>query len=529
MLNLIVERVFSVLSRESGLVTANIPDIYLMACQDNIESFQSLRPHQWQAWHCFLAQLAALALLRAGESTLPSSAARWAELLRGLTPEWADDQPWQLVVDDWQQPAFLQFPTPAGSEAQYKKTLPTSDQLDMLLTSKNHDLKTGAALHSTAENWVYALINLQTTEGFLGAGNYGISRMNGGFSSRCFMGLAPQGGLGAHLCRDIQALLRGREELCETYSAIYPSPDNGMGILWCAPWDGLSSLDTAALDPYYIDTCRRVRLSQSSDRLVAKTANSQSARIAAKELNGNTGDPWAPVQQADPPKAVTLDASGFHYRRVTDLLFGDWTQPLMCQAAPDEKKQDMQLVCSDFVRGQGITEGLHQRRIPFSEALMRGLFGAKRESLGLLAKSQIEHAAFVQKTLRTAVAVISAAGAGYETGRVDLKSLSDQDRSRAKTTEKHFEHYVDEHFFAPLNTAWTAEGESRETLNRQWVEELILRARVLLKEAEHAVPCPQIHRRRAIAAAHTYFNGMLFSKYEWLSDKVQLITEKELT
>jgi CRISPR system Cascade subunit CasA len=44
---------------------------------------------------------------------------------------------------------------------------------------------------ATPEHWFYALLTLQTMQGFLGAGNYGISRMNGGFASRPSVGLAP--------------------------------------------------------------------------------------------------------------------------------------------------------------------------------------------------------------------------------------------------------------------------------------------------------------------------------------------------
>lgn len=527
MTNLLTEPVFTIRSNDQTQHQLPLGDVFERAVRDDIHSFEALRPHQWQSWHCFLAQLGALALLRAGKSSLPTSADQWAGLLRGLTPEWTDDEPWQLVVDDWQKPAFMQFPTPKGSEAEYKNKLLASDQLDMLVTSKNHDLKIGAARHPTAQDWVFALINLQTTEGFLGAGNYGISRMNGGFSSRCFVGLSPPGGFGAHLSRDIMSLLRCRDEICELHLPTYPTPAAGRPLLWCDTWDGKSGLSMSKLDPYYIDTCRRVRFTKDNDQLVANTATSKTARLDAKALNGNTGDPWAPVSKDDTPKSITLDAGGFHYKRIVDLLYGDWVLPPMCKASTDERTRDMQLVCSAFVRGQGVTEGLHQRRIPLAESVLRGLFGAGRATFGELAKAQIADAAFVQKSLRDAVSIISAGGAGYGNGRIDLKTLKDGHRESAKLATKHFEQYVDTAFFAALNEAWEAQGEQRTEVTRNWKRQLVERARALLYEAEYAVPCPRIHRRRAIAAAHAYFNGVTYHQYDWLRPKPTANPEKE--
>ena len=81
----------------------------------------------------------------------------------------------------------------------------TPDDLDVLVTSKNHDLKQTMALDCAVEDWIFALVNLQTMAGFLGSGNYGIARMNGGFSARVCLGLAPvDGQMGAHLCNDIR-------------------------------------------------------------------------------------------------------------------------------------------------------------------------------------------------------------------------------------------------------------------------------------------------------------------------------------
>ena len=63
-----------------------------------------------------------------------------------MTPGYPDDEPWQLVVDDITKPAFMQPPaSSAEREKDYKSSVATPDELDMLVTSKNHDLKAAVA------------------------------------------------------------------------------------------------------------------------------------------------------------------------------------------------------------------------------------------------------------------------------------------------------------------------------------------------------------------------------------------------
>ena len=135
--------------------------------------------------------------------------------------------------------------------------------------------------------------------GFLGAGNYGIARMNGGFSARPCLGLAPAaGGLGAHLIHDLRRMLAGRATLLDTYPE-YFNAAHGLALVWLEPWDGANSLDLRSLDPYFIEICRRVRLRVEGSVIVGWTAASKAARIAAKDAHGNLGDFWTPVNRQD--------------------------------------------------------------------------------------------------------------------------------------------------------------------------------------------------------------------------------------
>ena len=147
---------------------------------------------------------------------------------------------------------------PDGLEKCGKKITP--DDLDILVKSKNHDVKQTIVLDSSLEDWVFALVSLQTMAGFLGSGNYGITRMNGGFSARPCLGLAPSdGGIGAHLRFDICRMLNYRDQMLEKYRPNYKK-QNGFALIWLEPWDGVEQFDLRQLDPYFIEICRRVRL-----------------------------------------------------------------------------------------------------------------------------------------------------------------------------------------------------------------------------------------------------------------------------
>lgn len=217
-----------------------LPGVLAALARDEIESFPALRPHQSMFWHMFLVQLGALALQRGGQSEIPLTEAAWADLLRGLTPAYRDDEPWCLVVSDWSKPAFMQPPVPNGIKL--GSDVPTPDSLDLLITAKNHDLKQAVSREGNPQDWVFALISLQTGDGYGGRDNHRIARMNGGFSSRAMLTLAPlpldsrrvmSPRNGAWMRREISVLLETRRKVLEDTSLNYA--DDGLALSNCSP------------------------------------------------------------------------------------------------------------------------------------------------------------------------------------------------------------------------------------------------------------------------------------------------------
>ena len=511
MLNILNEPVIRADASGDSRVEASLPEVYAMLMADEVDAFPALRPHQRHAWHAFLVQLGTMAMNRDGLADPPKNAAEWLRIIRALTSDYPDDEPWQMVVTDLTKPAFMQPPaSSAEREKNYKSTVATPDELDMLVTSKNHDLKAAVATQAAPDEWLFALITLQTMEGFSGAGNYGISRMNGGLGSRPAFSLTPSARLGAHMRRDITALLEHRPTLMDEYQM----SDRGADLLWTLPWDGTpaETLLLNHLDPFYIEVCRRIRLrSDAGGRLHAIRTSSKAARIAGKDLKGRTGDPWAPVNTKRDGLPLTLAAGGFTYKRVTDYLTSeDWQWPPLLRPLPAERHsaEPMYLVARGMVRGQGKTEGYHERIIPLRPKTVGSAMTRRTtavDDLGKIARERIEQVSTIQRILSHAIQVFAARG--------DSEKTSPEHRTLARPWLNKLDAIVDTNFFDDLQTEFEADNTERQIVRNTWLINgtggVIDHARRTLHAAEDSLPCLAIHRYRARVNAEGLFEGRL--------------------
>ncbi len=520
-MNLLTDRLIRTRLTDGEIEIQSLPEVYATMAQDRIGAFPALRPHQRHAWHAFLAQLATISMHRADTSVPPQTSADWQTLLRGLTPEYADDEPWCLIVEDPKQPAFMQCQAPNGLD-DYRGRVMTPDDLDVLVTSKNHDVKRAIALSGAPEDWIFALIDLQTMAGFLGSGNYGIARMNGGFSARPCLGLVPAKGLvGAHLFHDVQRMIAGRDQLLEDYSNYY-APTGGLALLWIEPWNGTEQADLRTLDPYFIEICRRVRLRLEGDQFVAWTASSKSARINAKAAKGNLGDFWTPVENKE-SKALSLSSVGFPYKRLVELLFKNETYnkppSMRVEGGANDK---WQLVARGIAGGQGKTEGYHERTdIAFANKTASVFRTAESNRLAEIAQEQIEEISEVTDALRFGIAV--AASGGKEPG-----DLTKSDRAHATPFGRRLEAVADTHFFAVLEDRFLAEDDTAAARHRAVFARLLINsARTLLNEAIDSVPCASIRRHRARARATSAFEGKVRGEKSIFSNQPEIFNTRE--
>lgn len=467
-------------------------DVFAKLAGGEIESFPALRPHQREPWHAFCVQVAAMALIRAQRTDLPHNADEWRGLLIGLTPDWPGGEAWDLISDDWARPALLQPPlvSPAN-RADYRTRVATPDALDMLVTSRNHDVKTARMVDAREEDWLFALVTLQTTEGYLGAGNFGISRMNGGFASRMTLGIRPAGNLSTAFVRDVSRLI----ERAQTVT-------HGHVALWTLPWDGTTQLAFDTLDPLYVDICRRVRLVRGNDdRLLALTAGSRVARVAAAALNGNTGDPWAPIRLSD-NASVTASSATFGFRKFVELLDRNKIGRALLAEPVEADGEGLVLVAAALVRGQGKTEGLHRRNVPLSRERYQGRRGtAYIDRMGAVAGVRTGEAGEVRARLRRALLALMQGGP-------DRVRLDDDSSGRkCETWLRSYDQAVDRVFF---DDAFWAEFDAATLPHRTvWRSRLRSIAGDVFDAAAEAAPRTDVRRIRAHAVGRNMLDAAL--------------------
>src|SRR5690606_21628847 len=117
-----------------------------------VEGYTGQRAHQADPWHVFLVQLAASIQARRPSDMLPTKPDIWRSGLLELSQ--GVEEAWHLVVEDVTKPAFLQHPWKGWDNETAHFRVKTSrgktvldpkatcpDELDVLVTAKNHDVK----------------------------------------------------------------------------------------------------------------------------------------------------------------------------------------------------------------------------------------------------------------------------------------------------------------------------------------------------------------------------------------------------
>jgi len=498
--NLLTEPVFSLEVNGTTTDQVPLPEVLARLAGGHQFEFAALRPHQNHSWYGFLIQLAAIAVARSGDQTIPDGATRWREMLRGLTND--HDEAWCLVVPDLKQPAFMQPPVPEESLAKWKNESCFPDEIDLLVTAKNHDLKVRRMASPRPEHWTYALVSLQTMEGFGGRSQYGIARMNGGYGNRPCIASAKSDAWSVRFLRDLKLSLTQLDDLAARYEY---RRHGGYALLWTLPWDGKRQLSLRDCDPLFIEVCRRIRLIAQAGTIMARWIGSERARVDSSDRNGDLGDIWTPVRKKD---AAALTARNLGYEIVQEVFFStDWNPSAASRPLPEDGDSPV-LISQVLVRGQGKTEGLHERSIPVPSRARRLLASPQgRERLGILARSRVELVSRIRKELlRPALLALLQGGP---------ERINFADR-RAGPFAAPLDQQVDEIFFARLfEDADHPENEA----NLDWAGRVLELARGLLHDAFDSVPIPELRRLRAIAAAERLFEGGARNRFPDLYQK----------
>ena len=383
--------------------------------------------------------------------------------------------------------------------------LETPDELQILVTAKNHDRKQGIAVGSSPYHWLLALVETQTMNGFSGRGNYGIARMNGGLSSRVLVDRRPGPRWGPRVWRAIRMLLERRDELLTKRAQDFMfRADKGLVLSWLEHWDSDEQLSVSDLDPYFIEVCRRIRLVADEHGCIRALGRpSNKPRINAQHLKGNLADPWTPINKVE-GTALTVGAGGFDYRLAQRILVqrGDMMPPLSLKELPGERDQDTEIHLAVLVRGQGKTEGWHERIVKLPKSIVDHLdFDAGPDSdgepvpLAGHAKEMVQLASEARRVLRQAVLVFLL---GPENTNFQ--------NTTANPVRQRLDRVIDEHFFDFL---FRAPDDGFGNARVHWQIFLRKEAVLLAQEVWDTWAGPSVRREKARAASEAVLYGGL--------------------
>jgi len=435
----------------------------------------------------------------------------WRAGLRQLAGR-ADDSAWTLVVEDVTQPAFMQAPvTQADFERNFNTQKLASDDLDLLLTAKNFDVKSHRVTSGKSDEWIFALISLQTMSGYI-LKHQGIARMNSGFGNRSCMSIQYSLRYGRRWQRDVLHLLDLRPTLL---ASPWPYRNDGIVLTWLPPWDRDSSLPLYELDPFFVEISRGVRLRSHQQGYIAQTSIEKQPRIFAKHLAGIVGDPWIPLDLRDKPKILTISPAGFTPELLRNVLFEEGFELSKIQKPDAQRSMEACFFhAAVLVRGQGVTDGFHEKRLRIPGRIASRLFdrSMERDRLAELSKQAINDAGLMQNQVlkRAMFALLEGGPEKINAERREFKSwidkASDQFRIAWSTD-----------FFDWL---WrTVEQLEQEQARLDWLKALEVKARTVLNDAIARFPARTGRYYRARIRAEGVFKGRLFNIFPQLKEQ----------
>ena len=288
----------------------------------------------------------------------------------------------------------------------------------------------------------------------------------------------------------------------------YEFADSGLGLVWTDPWDGEVELNISALDIFYIEICRRIRLYIDKDHgIYGKRVGSQKARINAKDYKGRVADPWIPISQiANQEEALELTKrEGFNYKQITDCLNPSKYKlpPIFLTNAEQRSSTDMSLVARGIVsyararekRGSSGTEtrGYEERVIPLRLRALQ-IFGRAGgpEMLGEIAKHRVEQIGKVQEALEKAISI-------FPLKKLDIEPWTNQ-----------LDEIVDRSFFEDLQDEFESEDlEERNRRRDKWLMNgksgVVDHARRILADVIDSLPCQPLLRYKFRVQAEDRF------------------------
>ena len=508
--NLLTEPILRVITNQ-GRKRMNLPQLLAALGHDEVHHYEGIQRHQEDAFHVFLCNLAAAILGRYNEINLVQCESYWRRGLRELAESSSDDA-WILIVNDPSRPAFMQPPL---SLTRFTINTECSDAVDALQLARNHDVKNERAYQSEPDTWVYALISCHFNAGYSIGGPLGFYfptlRRKSNYSGRVYVYVAPVGPPGKQWRYCTERVISERRRLLKTSE--WPYDRSGIVLTWLPPWDGQTSLKLRDLDPTFIEITRAVRLRLDEGKIIASLAPTKTPRIfVPKELSGNIGDPWVPVDLEN-GSALSVTEGGWKAGLLRRIIFADGIQCTSLQKAQTSEQGTFILKCASLARSKRGTEGYQTQYILIPNNVLPRIWGTPRQSnpLDQLSRNAIEYAGKMEhRVLKPAVFAFLQGGS----------EKIDYDRTTVNTwwsrLSKKFNAGWSDDYFPWL---WSVpEPIDQEVALRDWTLRLRKYALETLRQAKDTMPQHSGRRFRSRSRAELAFRGLLYRTFPLLKE-----------
>lgn len=498
-----------------GVARMHLPGLLAGLVSDVVVDYAGLRAHQADPWHVFLVQIAASVMARHPDLASPPAD---EEFWRAGLLDLADGRgsAWELVVEDVTRPAFMQHPLRSVDDlTRFKPREPkatTPDELDVLVTAKDHDVKMARIDTNDAESWVFALVTCQTISGYHGRGNYGSVRMNSGTGSRCVVTLVSDVRVGKRFADELD-VLRGMR--AKTIAGGLGFVTRGVVLTWLHPWQlKHPQWMLSELEPWFVEAVRALRLVVRSRGLVALSAATEVRQIGpATQDNGDVGDPWMPVNVENKKKgrsALTVPEAGWSPGLVSRLLFQQGFELTPLQVPRVSMVGNAWFMGSVLARDDKKTHGFHRFAVPVPANVRPRLFRQDdRDRLGRWSENLLADAREVESSLRGALKVLAEGSRDVDAVKRRPKAPDPATLRWAKAATAGFSRTWTDAFFPTL---WRFVDESEAEVIAEWRRAIVDQARVVLRLAETRVPLPVGRRYRSLVGATGLFEGSLRKK-----------------
>jgi CRISPR system Cascade subunit CasA len=478
--NILTEKLFSVRTDGVNRKETLAGVLFRLMNRENVE-FLRVRPHQEEPWFAFLVQLGALCeVLR--ENPL-ASVKDFQQALFALA---GHSEPAWCLLTPQNDPAFLQ---PFCEKGWGTDAWTTPDDVDVLITSRAHDVKPRLMVHPELEDWVYALVSVQTTWGYGGVGNYGCLRNRGPYSARMFARIVPTGQSASDSFRREVYLWQKQRAHIRSLGL-----KGKAALLWTMPWSGLEeeSLQVEDLDPFFIEVCRLYKLvKEENGQVVCVRRSAKATRI--KRTVAEVGDLWTPILVEGSERSPCALYEAPSLRKTVQILFEAEASASLVIQPEDGPCPILQIrgVSRDPSR-QGMTMGYVNVEIPLPYTS-----DEDRVRMGSRVTTWLAHVHEAQKFFRNLTTSYAKAEAG---------AGSDSDTRMTNGWRAQLEQQVTDSFWSTLRA--TKDLEDEDAL-RQWQGMLA----AMLKDATRALcetaPVSTGNRYKAVARALNLVGGFI--------------------